>query len=76
MSGVLDDCRGRSTGLLERTSITDKRCNQWLVHVAHTVRNDVVVEHHSHLSILCYITERAGVVRLAIDALLYLVGLE
>lgn len=74
--GVLDECRGRSTGLLERTSIADDIGDQRFVRIADSVEHDAVIDHNCHVCVPRCIAERACVVRIAINALLNLFCLE
>ncbi len=74
--GVLDDCRGRSTRLLERTSIADDIGDQRFMRIADSVEHDTMINHNRNVCVPRCIAERACVVRIAINALLNLFCLE
>lgn len=73
---VLDGCRGRSTGLLERTSIADHVRDQRLVGMTNHVDDDMMLEHDRCVYVLGDVAERTGIVRFVVVALLNVLSLE
>lgn len=66
---VLDGCRGRSSGLPQRTAVADQVSNQRLVGMTSHVDDDMMFEHDGRVYVLGDVAERAGIVRIRIVAL-------
>lgn len=73
---MLDGRRGRSTGLLERTSVADHVGDQRLVYLANNVDRYMMVEYDRCVHVLGDVAERTGIVRIVVVALLNVLSLE
>lgn len=74
--GWLDGCRGRSTRLLERTSVTDHVGDQRLMRRANHVDHDMMLEHDRCVYVLGDVAERTCIVCFVVVALLNVLSLE
>ncbi len=74
--GWLDGCRGRSTGLLERTSVTHHVGDQRHMRRANHVDHDMMLEHDRCVYVLGDVAERTRIVRIVVVALLNVLRLE
>ncbi len=74
--GVLDGCRGRSSGLLQWTAVADHIRDQRLVGMTNHVDDDMMLEHDGRVYVLGDVAERAGIVRIVVVALLNVLSLE